>query len=57
MLYQYTLFDPKTGMQFNGALMTHMSAENQNEELRRSGRAQRWIMQDDVPAGAAGLDF
>ena len=52
MLLQYTLFDPKTGQQFCDVLMTPMRAEAQNQELMQHGRAQRWILNEDIPERA-----
>jgi hypothetical protein len=53
MMLQYTLFDPKTGLQFCDELMTPRWAEAQNLELMQHGRAQRWILNEDVPEGAS----
>jgi hypothetical protein len=52
-MLRYTLFDPKTGLQFCDELMTPGRAEAQNLELMQYGRAQRWILDEDVPEGAS----
>jgi hypothetical protein len=51
-MFPFTLYDPKTKKQFCDRMMTHNEADKRNADLRAQGRAQRWLLKNEIPADA-----
>jgi hypothetical protein len=51
-MFAFTLYDPNTKKQFCDRMMTHNEADKRNADLRAMGRAQRWLLKEDIPKDA-----